>query len=196
MPGVNPPDPRWLPRRSTVLLAATGLIIVVASAMTHLAAGPEASGAVGAEVAEAADRGAVLVPPLLGPLSVLFLLGLVWLGRRRAPGPAWFLLLPLVGFGLQELAERLLRAESLPFIGGEPSLLATLLVQVPFGIIAFVLAHLLRAAIRRVVELLKVPVTVPLFRPAVSPWLIPPLALPDAWALAGAHSGRGPPHLR
>jgi hypothetical protein len=167
--------------------------MVAASVVTHLAAGPEADGA---EAGEAAGHGAVLVPPLLGPLGALFLLGFVWLVRHRAPSPVWFLLMPPVALAIQELAERLLHAESLPLVGGEPSLLTTLLVQVPFAVVAFVLANLLRAAIQRVVQLLKVHVTVPSFRPAVSAWAMPPLAFPDSRTLAGAHSGRGPPHLR
>jgi hypothetical protein len=185
-----------LRQRSSVLLVAAVLVMVAASVVTHLAAGGEASGSVSAETGEAAEHGAVLAPPLLGPLGALLLLGLVWLVRRRAPSPVWFLLLPPVAFGIQELAERLLHAESLPLVGSEPSVLATLLVQVPFALIAFALAHLLRAAIRSVVELLKVPVTVPFLRPAESAWPIPPLALIDSWALAGPYSGRGPPHLR
>jgi hypothetical protein len=196
VPKVSAPARGQLGRRSGVLLVATVLVMVAASVVTHLAAGPEADGAVGAEAGEAAGHGAVLVPPLLGPLGALFLLGFVWLVRRRAPSPVWFLLMPPVAFAIQELAERLLHAESLPLVGSEPSLLATLLVQVPFVVIAFVLAHLLHAAIQRVVELLRVPVTVPSFRPAVSTWAMPRLGLPDSRTLAGAHSGRGPPHPR
>jgi hypothetical protein len=185
-----------LRQRSGVLLVATVLVMVAASVVTHLAAAGEASGAVGAEGGEGAAQGAVLVPPVLGPLGALLLLGVAWLVRRRALRPAWFLLLPPAAFGLQELAERLFHAESLPLVGPEPSLLATLLVQLPFAVLAFVLAHLLRAAIRRVVEFLKVPTTAPVLRAAVPAWPLPPLAPPNFWALAGEHLGRGPPQLR
>ena len=189
--------PGQIRRRSSVLLvAASVLVMVLASVMTHLAAAGEASGAAGREAGEAAERGAVLVPPVVGPLGALLLLGLVWLIRRRTLGPAWFLLLPPVAFAIQELTERLSHAQSLPLAGGEPSLLAAFLVQVPFAILAFFLARLLRAAIRRVVELLHMPRTAPSLRAATLGWPLPPLALPDRWALAGAHSGRGPPDLR
>jgi len=185
-----------LRQRSGVLLAATVLVMVVGSLVTHLAAAGEPSFGVGAEAGEAAEHGAILVPPVVGPLGALLLLGLVWLVRRRALGPAWFLLLPPVAFGIQELTEWLFHAGSLSLVGGEPSLLAALLVQVPFAILAFVLARLLRAAIRRVVGFLNVPTTAPALRAGVLAWPLPPLVLPDRWALAGAHSGRGPPHLR
>lgn len=188
--------PGRLRQRSGVLLVATVLVMVVGSIVTHLAAAGEPSGAVGAEAGEAAEHGAILVPPVVGPLGALLLLGLVWLVRRRSLGAAWFLLLPPGAFGIQELTERLVHSGSLSLVGGEPSLLASLLVQLPFAILAFVLARLLRAAIRRVVAFLKVPRTVPALRAAVTAWPLPPLTLPSRWALASPHSGRGPPHLR
>jgi len=188
--------PGRLRQRSGVLLVTTVLVMAAASIVTHLAAAGESSGAVGAEAGGTAEHGAVLVPPVVGSLGALLLLGLVWLIRRRSPGPAWFLLLPPAAFGIQELTERLFHAESLSLVGGEPSLLTTFLVQLPFALLAFVLVRLLRAAIRRVVRFLNVPATAPALRAATLAWPMPPLALPDRWALVGAHSGRSPPHLR
>ena len=150
----------------------------------------------GAEAGEGAGHGALLVPPVVGPLGALMVLAFVWLVRRRSPGPAWFLLLPPAAFGIQELTERLFHAGSLSLVGGEPSPLAAFLVQVPFAILAFLLARLLRVAIRRVTGFLTLPRTAPALRVAALAWPLPPLALPDRWALVGAHSGRGPPHLR
>ena len=104
------------------------------------------------EIVGRATQGVSTQTPLLIGLLVAF--ALAWLcqrvfvrGRGHSAGhvsPAWFLLLPPVAFVAQEAAERLIHAESFPFNPAhEPALLAALALQLPFGLVAFLVARLL-----------------------------------------------------
>jgi hypothetical protein len=61
-----------------------------------------------------------------------------------------FFVLPPLGFAVQEAIERIMHVESFPWNGlHEPAFLAALLLQIPFGLIAFVAAlWLTRVAVR------------------------------------------------
>ena len=133
----------------------------------------------------------MLLPPVVGPLVALGLLGLVRLVRGRSLGPAWYLLLPPLAFGIQELVERGVNAQMV-----EPGVLAAALVQVPFVLLAYLLARLLRAAVVRAARVLSAPQSTPRVRGSAISWPKPTLAPAPAFATAGAHRGRAPPHLR
>jgi hypothetical protein len=170
--------------RTGVLLSASVAIMAAASVATHLI-GAQASG----EAAEHADH-AVVVPTFLGPLGALLLLGIVWLLQRRAFRPVWFLFLPPAAFVIQEVAERFLLGPE-----AEPSLLATLLVQLPFALLAFVLARFVLTVVRRVVRLLTAGTR--RSRPGITAaaWPTVRLSIPLLRLSVGAHRGRAPPDL-
>ena len=143
------------------------------------------------------------LPLLLAVIGAIELVALGWLalgGIRpslRGPLPAWgFALLPLLGFTLQELLERLL-------VGGgfswwvvlTPTFKLGLLLQLPFSLATYLVARLLlRAAneLRTVVthDAPKPRQLAPLLR-----WIVPVSSLPAAHAPALAHPGRGPPRI-
>jgi hypothetical protein len=106
----------------------------------------------GVDVAGRLDHGYVTSLPLLaGLVSALVLVALGLRIYRRLRGdahsgapPASFLLLPPLAYTLQEVAERLLHAESFPFNPAhEPAFLLALVLQVPFGVVAFFLGRAL-----------------------------------------------------
>ena len=175
------------PRHSTrtgAMLVVSASIMAAASIATHLI-GTQAS----AEVAEHAEH-AVAIPTFIGPFGALLLLGIAWLLHRRAFRPIWFLLLPPVGFAIQELAERLtVGAEA------EPSLIATVLIQLPFALLAFLVARVVLTAVRRIVQVLTVCPPRPRPRVVIPAWPIPRLLIPSLSATPGAHPGRAPPAL-
>lgn len=175
--------PTW---RTSALLASSLAVMAAASVATHSAGHPEVEG-----VGEAAEHAALVLPPVLGPLLALSLLALVRIVRGRSLGPVWFLLLPPLAFGLQELVERGVNAQMV-----EPSVLAAALVQVPFALLAYLLARLLRAAVARVARFLSAPRSVPRVRVAPVSWTRPTLTVAPAFAVTGAHRGRAPPNLR
>ncbi len=63
---------------------------------------------------------AMLLPPLVGPLGGLLLIGAIRVARGRSLSAMWFFIVPPLAFGLQELAEQVLHVGSLPF-GDEPA---------------------------------------------------------------------------
>jgi len=65
-----------LRQRSGVLLLATIVVMAAASIATHFAGA--SGGALSGEAGETTEHGAVLVPPVVGALGALALLGLVW----------------------------------------------------------------------------------------------------------------------
>lgn len=81
-----------------------------------------------------------------------------WFVARRGSGPSavLFLVLPLLAFMFTELAERAFGVESLPFQAAfEPRLVWGLVLQLPFGLVAYAVARLVLRAIERVVSLLR-----------------------------------------
>lgn len=168
--------------RGGVLLFASVVIMAAASIATHLAA----DAAVPGEAAEHAEH--VTVPTIVGPIGSLLLLGIFWLLRGRALRATWFLGLPPAAFVIQEFAERLTQGPE-----AEPGPLATVLTQLAFAFLAFVLARAVLGAVRRVVRFLAAAIRRPQ-RP------VPALAWPATFASvanlpapAGAHLGRAPP---
>ena len=183
--------------RGALLAIALVLVAIAASLMTHVAGSGQVLGEGGGEASESAEQSTIVVPPLLGPLGSLLLIGGIWLVRHRSVSSLWFVLVPPLAFGFQELAERVLHVGSVPSGGAEPSLLATLLVQVPFALLAYGLARLLRAGVRKVIAFLRVHRRWPVIRPTSSPsWAFGPAWVPDRAGLAGAHFGRAPPDRR
>ena len=172
------------PTRASVLLGTSIAIMAAASIATHLI-GAQASG----EAAEQTEH-AVSAPTFIGPLGALLLLGVVWLLHRRAFRPVWFLLLPPAAFVIQEIAEQFLLGPE-----AEPSLLATVLIQLPFALLAFVLARLVLTVVRRVVRLLTAGTRRPRPRVIATVWPTARLSIPPLRLSAGAHQGRAPPDL-
>ncbi len=119
------------------------------------------------------------------------------LGRRRdaAVSPWFFFVLPPLAFALQELSERVLSAEAFPFHAAlEPRFLLGLLLQLPFGLLALLVARALMHAVRRLVRALGRSKT-PRLRPTVSWSLREAWDLPRIPALALGAPQRGPPAL-
>src|SRR5205823_1593512 len=72
--------------------------------------------------------------------------------------PWFFFVLPPLAFALQELAERLLHAESFPFYAAfEPRFLLGLLLQIPFGLLALLVARAFLRVVERLVGALAKP---------------------------------------
>ena len=118
------------------------------------------------------------------------------LGRRSPRAfPAWaFALLPLVGFAVQEFTERWLAGSNFPWwIVLQPTFRIGLLLQLPFAVIAFLLARLLLRATERVVRALRG--TAGISRPArgVPSWFVRSICPLRPAVLADGHAGRGPP---
>jgi hypothetical protein len=156
----------------------------------------------GVEVARRLDHGFVTSLPLFAGMVIALVL--VVLGPRihrrlrgdARPGasPASFLLLPPLAYTLQEVAERLLHAESFPFNPAhEPAFLLALVLQVPFGVIACFLGRGLlglgRALARVLVSRDR---RWPTGRPT-SQRRLPETILLRTPVLALGHSVRGPP---
>jgi hypothetical protein len=129
----------------SVALAAVGSL--AAHALGYL---PHA--AEGREHAEAGPEAAPHLPLLAGLLAAVVLTGLAnraWNALRRRPvplAPGWFVVVPPLGWALQEAVERHLGVESFPFDAArEPAFAKGLLVQALFGVLAFLAARLLPA---------------------------------------------------
>jgi len=125
--------------------------------------------------------------------------GVVDAARRRPPRPvpAWaFGLLPVVAFTLQEFLERWLALGGFPWwMIEQPTFRVGVLLQLPFGLAAFVVARVLLRAVERVglaVWALRRRVAAFAESPRWSPLA---LAAPRPSALATGHAGRGPPWL-
>ena len=119
------------------------------------------------------------------------------LGRRchrgSEPSPWLFFALPPLTFVLQEASERLLHAEAFPFQAAlEPRFLFGLLLQLPFGLLALLVARALMRVVEQIVRLLTRRKTA---RPnALVSWSPrPTLDLPRIPALALGYPQRGPP---
>jgi len=109
----------------------------------------------GREHLEGGTQAASHLPLLAGLLAALIIVGLThraWRMVRRHPArlpPAgWLVVVPPLGWALQEAAERRLRVESFPFDGAhEPAFVKGLVVQLLFGALAFLAARLLLAVL-------------------------------------------------
>jgi hypothetical protein len=155
----------------------------------------------GGEVSERASTGpggyVVLVLGLLAATALAAAVARLVPTRRRArafaPSPWSFFLLPLLAFASQEVAERLLRAEAFPFQAAlEPRFLLGLLLQVPFGLLALLIA---RALLRIVERLALARARAPRLQTRLSWSPREACVLPRIPALALGHSQRGPPSL-
>jgi hypothetical protein len=118
-------------------------------------------------------------------------------GVRVAGGvsPWLFFALPPLAFASQELAERVLNSEAFPFQSAlEPRLLLGLLLQLPFGLLALLVARALLRVVERITRALaRRP------RPRVAPSTPSQprqaIELPRISALALGYAERGPPTL-
>ena len=134
------------------------------------------------------------LPIATGTLVAVAVLAVAWRARGRAQGtlPTWAAAaLPPFGFVVQEQLERLVEAHSgshVPF--AEPAFLAGLALQLPFAVLALLLARKLQ----HLADAIAAPA-----RPARRWALLPGPPHPEACALlrprplALARSGRGPP---
>lgn len=115
-------------------------------------------------------------------------------GRRARSVSAWFFfVLPPLAFASQELAERLLNAEAFPFHAAlEPRFLVGLLLQLPFGLLALLVARALLRVVARIARALA-PRPRPRLAPS-APWRPRQIIdLPQIPALALGYAERGPP---
>ncbi len=102
------------------------------------------------------------LPILLGALGALELVGVGWVlagtirRKLQRPVPAWaFALLPVLGFVLQEMLERWLAGSGVPWwVVLQPTFQLGLLLQLPFALLAFVLARMLLRQTERIGRLL------------------------------------------
>ncbi len=155
------------------------------------------------EASERASRGGgsylVLFLGILAATAVVAMGARLLLSRRRQRGnvvsPWLFFVLPPLAFALQEFAERLLRAEAFPFQAAlEPRFLFGLLLQLPFGLLALLLARTLLRVVERLVRALA-RARRPGLAAAASWSLRQPFDLPRIPALALGYQQRGPPAL-
>ena len=132
-----------------------------------------------------------------GVLLVGFVAGMVSSARRRGPRPlpAWaFALLPLVGFTVQEFTERWLAGSNFPWwMVLQPTFRIGLAFQLPFALLAFLLARLLLRAAEQVVRALRGRTERPKPLAALPRWFALTVWPPRVAALADGHAVRGPP---
>jgi hypothetical protein len=142
-------------RRGLAWLLSVSLAAVGSLAAHTLGLLPHA--AEGREHLEAGTQGAPHLPLLAGLSAALIITGLAhraWSMVRRRPArllpPGWFMAIPPLGWTLQEAAERRLGVESFPFDAArEPTFVKGLVVQLLFGVLAFLAARLLLAVAAR-----------------------------------------------
>jgi hypothetical protein len=145
-----------------------------------------------------------LMPLVLAVAAALVLVALLFSGVDAARGraqrsvPAWaFGVLPLLGFALQEHLERLITTGSLPWHAAlAPTFLPGLLLQLPFGLVAYLAARLLLRTAQRVGEAFGAR-SLPAVRcrPAPGAATPPAVALPRPSLLSCGLAKRGPPLL-
>jgi hypothetical protein len=141
------------------------------------------------------------VPMLLGFVLAAELVGLGWVCagsvRRdlQRPVPAWaFALLPTLGFTLQEFCERLLSGASFPWwMVLQPTFRVGLLLQLPFALVAYLVAKALLRVADRVGRGLRKALAPPRVVAVSVRWGMREVCAPRLGALAGGHAGRGPP---
>ncbi len=181
--------------RPATLIAAPSMIggVLAAHALAYRWTVPAAERS--HELRQTGHAWLAYLPLLLAVLAALLVVGVT--RRVLAPGggrpAAWpFAVLPPLAFLLQENLERLLHDGSLQLAAGTP-VLAGVLLAVPFGLAAYLVAgwlleatdavaRALRPAPARLLSLRPTPMPLPLARPAGVP--------------SGAAAGRGPPRAR
>jgi hypothetical protein len=112
--------------------------------------------------------------------------------------PAAFLFLPAVAFVLEEYLERLVVTGTFPWwTASEPTFWRGVVLQLPFGLAAYLVARLLLRAATVVARVVRAGRrTWPAVRPAPSRPARPrAVVLPKLAPLAGAAAGRAPPPL-
>ena len=117
--------------------------------------------------------------------------------RKPRPVPAWmFGLLPLAGYAIQEFVERWLAVGGLPWwMVEQPTFRIGLALQLPFALVAFLLARVLLRVVERVGLALRAA------RPRLAliggqrSWSLLAVSAVRASALATGHAERGPPPL-
>jgi hypothetical protein len=181
-----------LPLMAAGSLAAHALSYVVASARAT---------ETGAELSERTTSGQasylVLFPGILAATALVAATTRLLLGRRchrgREPSPWLFFALPPLAFALQVVGERLPHTEAFPFQAAlEPRFLFGLLLQLPFGLLALLVARALLRVVEQIACLLARPKTAqPTGLVSWSPG--PMLDLPRIPALALGYQQRGPP---
>jgi hypothetical protein len=157
----------------------------------------------GGEASERASTGTAgyLVLPLglVAATAVVAVAARLLRARLRPRGfalsPWLFFVLPPLAFASQEVAERLLRAEAFPFQAVlEPRFWLGLLLQLPFGLLALLVARTLLRIVERLVRALA-RTRAPRLRTRLSWSPREACELPRIPALALGHSQRGPPSL-
>ncbi len=144
------------------------------------------------------------LPLLFGVLGGTLLLGFVWgvgcdlcRGGGDAAVPAWaFGLLPPLGFAIQEFLERWFMGVSFPWqVVLEPTFRVGLLLQLPFALVAYLVARLLLRVAEHVGRVLGRRRERGVRRPrgvgALAPCGL--LFVPRLPVLAAGHAERGPP---
>ena len=141
------------------------------------------------------------LPMLLGLVFAAELVGVGWVfagSVRRSlqrPVPAWaFALLPVLSFTLQEFMERWLSGVPSPWwIVLAPTFRAGLLLQLPFALIAYLLARLLLRVAERAGRILRGACLRPTMVGGSLHRVLLGARPPCVRGPAGGHSGRGPP---
>src|SRR5262245_36889391 len=113
--------------------------------------------------------------------------------RRVGASPSVFFVLPPLAFASQELAERLLHAEAFPFQAAlEPRFLLGLLLQLPFGLLALLVARALLRVVKGLLRALA-RIRTPRIGAGISWSLLQEFDLPRIPAIALGYPERGPP---
>jgi hypothetical protein len=141
------------------------------------------------------------LPMLMGLVGAGELVGVGWVlagSVRRSlqrPVPPWaFALLPVIGFTLQEFVERWLSGSPIPLeFVLQPTFRVGLLLQLPFALAAYLVAKLLLRAANRVGRALRGVLSRPRVVGVSLSRVVLEAFAPRWGALAGGHSGRGPP---
>jgi hypothetical protein len=165
------------------------------------ARGPEEGGAASERLAGVAHPLLTKLPILVGVVAAIALVTIcVRIATRhrgrRATGasPGWFFFLPFAALAFQELAERAIHGESFPFNPAhEPAFLVALLLQLPFGLIAFFLARALLAIGTRICQRLSGAAEVRRAHAGGTRVVLPSVTVPHRPLLTQGHSVRGPP---
>jgi hypothetical protein len=189
---------RRLPWLLALPLMAAGSL--AAHSLSYLVASARATES-GTELSERTSSGRasylVLFLGILAATALVAAAARLLLGRRchrgSEPSPWLFFALPPVAFVLQEVGERLLHAEAFPFQAAlEPRLLLGLLLQLPFGLLALLVARALLRVVEGIARLLARSNTArPTALVSWSPGPTPDLRRIPALALG--YQQRGPP---